>query len=158
MTFSLHTMSSKPYTELWINICFVRLILQPRNLWLSQKAGKLPCLHLLYENKQTNKQTLFWSLLYAWGSRDNEVWQESQEEVVLRPELRRRNRKYFSCFTKREKCYHCFAKFFLRFLKVNAEGRWGRDFESEREKARNKQNFMTNLTSDREGPSLTLHI
>lgn len=59
--------SSKPSTELWINICFLSLTLQACNIWLSQKAGKLSCLslHLPYEKKAN-----FWSLLYGWRSRD----------------------------------------------------------------------------------------
>lgn len=108
-----HT-SSKLCTELWINICFLSLILRPCNLWLSQKAGKLSSLslHLPYEKKK-KKQPLFWSLLYAWGARHKEAWQESQEETVSRPELQRRNRKYFSYFMKRQKCFHCLTEIFL---------------------------------------------
>lgn len=154
-----HT-SSKLCTELWINICFLSLILilQPCNLWLSQKAGRLSCLllHLPYEKKhhffddhsmlgepETTKLSRIHKRKRCWGQ-NCKKWTRNIFLILWNVK---------NVFIASLKCFWC-------FLKVNPGDGWGRDFDSERggEKIRNNQSFMTNPTLDTEGTSLTPYI
>jgi len=61
-------------------------------------------------------------LLYAWGARDKEAWQESQEEQCRGQNWKEGTVNIFPILQKAENVFIASLKIFWRFLKVNPGG------------------------------------
>lgn len=130
-----HT-SSKLCTELWINICFLSLILRPCSLWLSQKAGKLSSLslHLPYEKKNTNTNHFFDHYFMLGEPETRKLGRNHKRKQCRDQNCKEGTGNIFPILWNVKNVFIASLKFFWHFLKVNLGDGWGRDFERERER------------------------